>query len=166
MGGDAVAVYPAGGLTGKWLNERLQRDGVRTRPIHVAGETREDFTVSEEATSSQYRFVLAGAPIAERELEECLRIYSQAVSQSRFVVASGSLPPDAPFNLFARAARIAKDRGAKMIVDTSGPALAAALKEGVYLIKPNLHEFQDLLGHRAADDGMRCCCSWFVLAYQ
>lgn len=41
---------------------------------------------------------------------------------------------------------MAKDMGAKFILDTSGPPLQAALKEGVYLIKPNLHELSDL-GH-------------------
>jgi 6-phosphofructokinase 2 len=40
----------------------------------------------------------------------------------------------------------AKARGVKVIVDTSGPALAAVLEEGVFLIKPNLRELQDYVG--------------------
>jgi 6-phosphofructokinase 2 len=32
------------------------------------------------------------------------------------------------------------------MLDTTGPALKAALAEGVYLVKPNLHELSDLLG--------------------
>jgi 6-phosphofructokinase 2 len=42
--------------------------------------------------------------------------------------------------------------GAKMIMDTSGPPLKAALMEGVFLIKPNLREFQELTGISSADD--------------
>jgi 6-phosphofructokinase 2 len=38
-----------------------------------------------------------------------------------------------------------------MILDASGPPLAAAIEEGVYLIKPNLHELGDLVGSRLAD---------------
>lgn len=36
--------------------------------------------------------------------------------------------------------------GAKLAVDTSGPALAAAIQLGVDLIKPNEHELADALG--------------------
>ena len=33
-----------------------------------------------------------------------------------------------------------------MVLDTSGPALAAALAEGVYLVKPSLRELRELTG--------------------
>ena len=63
-----------------------------------------------------------------------------------FFVASGSLPAGVPDDFFARAAHAAKALGAKVVVDTSGPALAAALAEGVFLAKPNLRELQELAG--------------------
>jgi 6-phosphofructokinase 2 len=43
--------------------------------------------------------------------------------------------------------RQAKTFGAEMVLDTSGPALKAALAEGVTLIKPNLGEFTEFVGH-------------------
>jgi 6-phosphofructokinase 2 len=43
-------------------------------------------------------------------------------------------------------ARIGKERGAKVIIDVSGEALKKALAEGVYLIKPNIREFRELVG--------------------
>ena len=48
-------------------------------------------------------------------------------------------------------ARLAKQRGAKVVLDTSGPALAAAAAEGVDLIKPNLREMRELTGSEPAD---------------
>jgi 6-phosphofructokinase 2 len=56
------------------------------------------------------------------------------------------LPPGVPDDFFARAARIAREANARFVVDTSGPPLAEALREGIYLIKPNLREFQELTG--------------------
>jgi 6-phosphofructokinase 2 len=50
------------------------------------------------------------------------------------VVASGSLPAGVPDDFYARIARIAKQRGTRMILDTSGRALAAEIEEGVDLI--------------------------------
>jgi 6-phosphofructokinase 2 len=63
-----------------------------------------------------------------------------------FFVASGSMPAGVPERFLARVARAAEALGAKVVVDTSGPALAAALGEGVFLIKPNLRELQELVG--------------------
>jgi len=62
------------------------------------------------------------------------------------VVASGSLPPGAPPDFYAQVARIGKKKGTKTIVDVSGEALKAALEEGVFLIKPNVREFRELVG--------------------
>jgi 6-phosphofructokinase 2 len=63
-----------------------------------------------------------------------------------FVVASGSLPPGVPPDIYARLARIVKNKGAKLIVDTSGEALSRAGAEGLYLMKPNLGELAFLAG--------------------
>ena len=40
----------------------------------------------------------------------------------------------------------AKQKAAKLIVDTSGDALQQAVTEGVFLIKPNLAELSSLVG--------------------
>ena len=62
------------------------------------------------------------------------------------MVGSGSLPPGVPHDFYARAAAIAQSLGAKFCLDTSGPPLAAAMEQGVYLIKPNLSEMSELIG--------------------
>lgn len=69
-----------------------------------------------------------------------------------FLVASGSLPPGMPEDFYSTVARAAKQRGAKVLVDSAGPALRQALTEGVYLIKPNLREFCDVTGARGSDE--------------
>jgi 6-phosphofructokinase 2 len=152
LGGEAAAIYPAGGATGQLLHRLMDREEIPSLAIPASHETREDFTVFEEATKQQYRFVMPGAPLAEREWQQCLEMLGSAQPRPIFVVASGSLPPGVPENFYGRVARIAKEMGAKAIVDTSGPALAAALQQGVYLIKPNLREFQELTATKSTDD--------------
>ena len=46
--------------------------------------------------------------------------------------------------LYGRIARTTKQAGAKIIVDTSGSPLKAALEAGVYIVKPSLREFRQL----------------------
>ena len=77
-------------------------------------------------------------------MERLLTTLVETVQGASFVVASGSLPPNAPQDFYARVAQIAKSAGCKMVLDTAGPPLAAALKERVYLLKPNLQELREL----------------------
>jgi 6-phosphofructokinase 2 len=151
LGGDALAIYPAGGPNGQLLQRLMDHAGVPGQAVAISGDTREDFTVFEEASGRQFRFVLPGASLYEQEWNECLRVLVTSASQTEYVVASGSLPPGAPLDFYASVAEICRKLGAKCVLDASGPPLKAAVEQGVYLIKPNLREFQELTG-AASDD--------------
>lgn len=144
LGSRVAAIYPAGGSTGALLESLVEREGVRSVAIPIRQETREDFTVLERKTGNQFRFVLPGSPLAEPEWQACLDALKAVQELPAFVVGSGSLPPGVPEDFYRHATRIAKAAGAKMVVDTSGKALAAALQDGVFLVKPNLRELQEL----------------------
>jgi 6-phosphofructokinase 2 len=152
LGSSVAAIYPAGGAIGKLLQRLVEREGIDsvTTPSHV--ETRENFTAYEEETGEQYRFVLPGSTLHRAEWEACLDKLASLPDKPKIVVASGSIPPGVPDDFFARVARHAKALGAKMVLDTSGAALKAALREGVTLIKPNLVELSDFVGHPLARD--------------
>jgi len=151
LGGDVSAIYSVGGVTGDLLRTLLDKAGVASRTFAIAEETREDFFVSETSTGQPYRFILPGPELSDGEWQECLRLLSGLEPFPRFVVASGSLPGGVPDDFYARVARIARQRGAMMILDTSGRALAAAVAEGVDLIKPSLREMRELAGCEPSD---------------
>jgi len=151
LGGDARAVYPVGGAIGKLLRQLLDSEGVASHTWTIAAETRENFFVDEIATGKQYRFILPGPRLGEREWQECLRLVAEIEPFPKDLVASGSLPDGVPHDFYARLARIARLRGAKFVLDTSGPALAAAVAEGVDLVKPNLREMRELCGSEPSD---------------
>ncbi len=159
FGGDVEAIFPAGGFTGQLLRRLIVAEGVANRIIDAEAETREDFYISESSTEAQYRFILPGQPLRESEWRACLAALAASDPAPQFVVASGSLPPGAPDDFYARAAAIARDLGAKFLLDTSGPPLAAALEHGLYLIKPNLHEMSELVSAELATQD-----DWLVMA--
>lgn len=146
LGGDVSAIYLAGGAMGVLLRRLLDAEGIASRALPIAGETREDFFVNETSTGQQYRFILPGPLLGEDEWKACLTAVATLQPFPRFLVASGSLPDGVPADFYAQLARIAKRHGALMILDTSGPALAAAVAEGIDLIKPNLREMRELTG--------------------
>lgn len=146
LGGHSSAIYPAGGAAGHWLTQHFERVGLPARALSIAQDTRENFTVQALDTGAEYRFVLPGPTLTEGEWQACLDAVNTWPDPLALVVASGSLPPGAPADFYARLAHAARQRGVRLVLDSSGPALAAALQAGVYLVKPNLRELRELTG--------------------
>ena len=146
LGGSATALFLAGGYPGDSLASLLEQEGISTLRVATAQPTRENFIVVDTATNQQYRFDMEGGPVLEAEWQALLDAVQQAQGLS-YVVGSGSLPPGAPLDFYARLAGIAQARGVRYVLDTSGEALKAAVAAGgAYLIKPNLAELSALVG--------------------
>jgi 6-phosphofructokinase 2 len=89
---------------------------------------------------------MPGPHLSEAEWMACLAYLEGLPEFPDLLVASGSLPPGAPVDFYARVARLCRQRSSKLVLDASGPALTAALAEGVFLFKPNLKELAELAG--------------------
>lgn len=155
LGAEALAIYPAGGFTGRLLQQLVDREEVRSLVVPSAGETREDFTVLDAASGEQYRFVLPGPHLHGVEWMACLRALADLTVKPDIVCVSGSLPPGAPDDFYARVAEIVCSWGVRLTLDGSGAALKAALEERLFLIKPNLRELSELTGQALEDDPSR-----------
>ena len=150
LGANATAVFPAGGYSGKFLTYLMEQENLPFMPVETSTHTRENFIAVDEESGHQYRFGMPGNPIAELEWKALLHEVEK--SDAEFIVASGSLLPGMPLDIVGQLAHIAKLKGAKLIIDTSGEALRKALDEGVYLLKPNLGELSSLVGEDEVTD--------------
>ena len=63
-----------------------------------------------------------------------------------YFVLAGSLPPGVEPTIYAQMAAMLRMRGKRVVLDTSGEPLRYALDSKPFLIKPNLHELEMLLG--------------------
>ncbi|MEJ7930125.1 1-phosphofructokinase family hexose kinase [Ramlibacter sp. AN1015] len=151
LGAEATALYPAGGVTGELLRRLLDSEGVPSESVPVAGDTRESFSVHDDASGLDWRFVLPGPTLGEAEWRECLARTALACRGAALLVASGSLPPGVPDDFYGRVAEQAARDGVPLVLDTSGKALAAALEAGVHLVKPSLRELRELSGGALLD---------------
>jgi 6-phosphofructokinase 2 len=145
LGGEALAIFPAGGAAGEMIRYLLDKEGVAYQAVAIAGFTRESLAVEERRSGKQYRFILPGPEIGPADQERCLDALSAAAPQADYIVASGSLPLGVPDDFYARVAALAKSLGKRLVLDTSGAALKQA-GHGIYLLKPSLRELQDLTG--------------------
>lgn len=151
LGGDVEALFLAGGEMGQLLDRLLQEEGIHRHLVAIAGHTRISYTVRELSSGLEYRFVSKGPRVSGEELHACCELLMD--HEAEYVVASGSLPVGAPDDIYARMADIARKRGARFILDSSGPGLAATLAQSsVFLVKPNLEELAALSGRQLDPD--------------
>jgi len=145
LGASAFAVFPAGGPTGDMVADLLVAEHVPFHRIGIVDCTRESLTVDEDASGQQYRFVLPGPRLTFAERARCLDELRLAANFARFVVVSGSLPPDLSADFYRQVAEICRDIGAQLILDTSGIGLRH-ITSGVFLLKPSLRELNECVG--------------------
>jgi 6-phosphofructokinase 2 len=147
VGGSTVAVFAGDNVTGARIEDMLRRDGVPCLRVPTESPTRENVSMWVEEPRENYHFVMPAPPVTEREARACLDLLvSSDESTDACLVASGALPPGVDEEFYARLARAAARRGARVVLDTHGSALRAALEQPLYMIKPNLQEFYELLG--------------------
>jgi 6-phosphofructokinase 2 len=151
LGANCVALYLAGGVTGERHHKLMSAEKVRCHVMPIAEETRESFSVHETSSGNDFRFVLPGPNVSAAEYEACFAYVAQHLPK-QFLVISGGLAPGVPSDFYARLAVLAKQHGVRVVLDASGPALAEALKAGVYLFKPSLRELRDLTGQDLPDE--------------
>ncbi|MBT9485378.1 1-phosphofructokinase family hexose kinase [Sediminibacterium sp.] len=150
LGVASEAIILSGGYTGKTLEALLSKEQVAFTAIETEGDTRENFVVFDEDKKLQYRFGMPGERVSDQELGLLMQAIGNCAHVD-YVVVSGSLPPGTSTVVFHEIANIAQQLNAKLIVDTSGDGLKAAVKEGLYLIKPNLRELASLVGKEWID---------------
>ena len=147
LGEVVEVIYLAGGATGALLDELLDQHGLERARITIQDHTRQSLAVFERSTGQEFRFVPEGPLVSEAEwraaYEHCAGL------DHGWLVASGSLPRGVPVDFYARLASAVAGRDMKLVVDSSGPALTAAIEHGgLYLVKPSLGEFEALVGRK------------------
>jgi 1-phosphofructokinase family hexose kinase len=143
--------FVAGG-TGEALRRGLAASGYDCAFLEVAGETRQNLTLLDEATGLYTKINEPGAAVTEADVA-ALEAQAVALAGPGDVWAfCGSLPPGAPVDLYARLIASVQARDGRAFLDTSGPALAAGLRAAPYAAKPNSEEAAEALGVAVTDD--------------
>lgn len=155
LGGQSLLLHLSGGRNGQALQDILRAEQLNEQGLPVANETRESFTVLEEATTHQYRFTIPGPEVRQEEWQWVLAELAALDPVPDYLVASGSLPLGVPDDYYLRVAATLAGKPTRVIVDTSGAALRSLTDDRhapIYLIKPNLRELGELVGQKLQHD--------------
>ena len=125
LGGPVTALAGLGGPAGDRITRLLEAEGVRVRRLDVPGDTRESLAITDSSDGQQFRFVLPGPEWEDTTVQSALDAIVEAAPAGGWMVLSGSQPPGVPADFPQRLTRALAGQRTRLVIDTSGDALAA-----------------------------------------
>ncbi|MFE6836796.1 1-phosphofructokinase [Streptomyces sp. NPDC057705] len=144
-GGRTTAVVPLGGAAGILLAELLGAHGVDVTAVSIAGQTRSNIAVA-EPDGTLTKVNAPGPELSPEEAGLLLETVAAGAADAVWVACCGSLPRGLGPGWYADLVTRARAAGARTALDTSGPALAAALTARPEVVKPNASELATAVG--------------------
>lgn len=144
-GEDVQATGFVGGFNGSYVESMLEKQGIASKFVHVAGETRSCINILDEDGGST-EFLEPGEPVTEQEIQKFVETYDGLARDSDVITISGSVPQGVDVSFYKKLIEKAKNSGKKIVLDTSGKLLKESIKACPTMIKPNTDEIEDLLG--------------------
>lgn len=127
--------------------------GIAHRFAPVPGTTRTGVKIVDDEAASTTDLNYPGFGVDAGQVAALEAVVAEVAQAGAWLVLSGSLPPGAPPDLYARLGASAREKGMRVAVDTSGPALAEAVAWAPDLVKPNRRELEELTGRELPDSG-------------
>ncbi|MEV0988159.1 1-phosphofructokinase [Streptomyces sp. NPDC049949] len=147
-----TAVLPLGGTPGALIAELLGLQGVDVTAVTIAGQTRSNIALVER-DGTLTKINAPGPELSAEESALLLETVRTATGRPEWIAACGSLPRGLPPEWYADLVARARESGARVALDTSGPALTAALPARPDLVKPNATELAQAVGRPLATLG-------------
>lgn len=122
--------------------------GIADRFVRLPGETRVNVKIADLAAADTTDLNLPGLTADADALDRVRRTLRELVLPGTPVLLAGSLPDGLPAGSYATLTADLRAQGARVVLDSSGPPLAAALAapDLPFCIKPNRHELEAWAG--------------------
>jgi 1-phosphofructokinase family hexose kinase len=145
LGGTPTVVGFLAAAGRAYLRELYAAERIPLTGVEVGGAVRSCTTVIED----DGRVTLLNEPGPRVTDEDWQQLLRPAAVPTGWVIGTGSLPPGAPVDGYARLVAQVHGSGGRCAVDAGGPALRAAAEAGADLVCPNLSEAQSVLSDAA-----------------
>jgi len=152
LGVPVVATGLAGGQAGLRIIERLTGEAILNDFVRIEAESRTTTAVVDPTTSSYTEINEWGPQVKLEELETLREKIAYLTQGADFVVLAGSLPRDVADDFYAEAIHDLTRRHVPVILDTDGEPLRIGIGAEPFLVAPNQHEAESLVGQEFHDD--------------
>ncbi|GAA1986789.1 1-phosphofructokinase [Kitasatospora viridis] len=149
-----TAVLPLGGPAGRLLADLLGRQGITVAAVEIAGDTRINVSIAEQG-GRLTKINAQGPELGPAESAALLRLVRTDFTTAGvdWLACCGSLPRGVAPEWYAELVAQVHSGGARIALDTSGPALLAALTARPDVVKPNREELAEAVGRPLATVG-------------
>ncbi|MGA5704577.1 1-phosphofructokinase [Peterkaempfera bronchialis] len=144
LGRPVLALVPLGGATGAAVEDDLRHSGIPYARVPISGETRRTIAVAD--TTDTTLLNEPGPTLHPAEWAALRTRLTDLLPGAQALILAGSLPPGTPDDAYADLIRLAHAHAVPVVLDTSGPALTAALPSRPTAVKPNAAELRAATG--------------------
>ncbi len=152
LGSSVTSVALLGGYTGEKIVQRLDNVNLKQDNVYTNKETRTNTKIVDKSTTICTELNENTTEFDFNDLKCIDNKIADVTNNAKYITFSGSVPKGFKSDVYAKYIKVAKDKGIKTIVDTSGDALVYAIKEMPWLIKPNIDELSQYFNEKLQDE--------------
>ena len=123
----------------------FKKENIHNHFVETAGENRVNIKIVDMTNDVVSELNFPGITPTTLDLDHLLDTLRQLAATHKWFVLSGSLPPTVPTDIYAQLITMLHEYDCKVILDTSGAALAAGIAARPFAVKPNLPELSQLM---------------------
>ncbi len=136
------------GTNGRYIEEKLAGEGVRTNFCFTEGETRINAKVADVHNNTYTDINDCGPSISEDDVRSLLKKIAEIAKESDVVHMGGSFHPDIAPDIYKQFIEVVHANGAKTVLDAGGDALRHGILAKPDTIKPNKLELELMIGRK------------------
>lgn len=146
LGDDVLATGLLGGEVGNFILTTLENLRISHSFINIQESTRNCINIISNLDSTE--ILEKGPNISKNEWSNFKLHYEDIAKKYEYIVISGSLPSGLEDESYLELLAIGEKYNCKIFLDTSGNTLKKSIAGKPYFIKPNLEEFENLIGKK------------------
>ncbi|ASJ21191.1 1-phosphofructokinase [Brachyspira hampsonii] len=145
FGIESSALGFCGGFTGDYIKADLNKYGIKDNFISLAEDTRINVKIKTEKKETE---IMGKSPkILQENIDQMLNIIDNNIQDNDILVLSGSVPSSVKEDIYKDIIQKTKSKNnVKVILDSRENAFKIAVKENVFLTKPNRKELSEYFG--------------------
>lgn len=159
LGGDSFATGFMYENEGSLFASNLDKEGVKNTFVWNKGHVRTNYKIVDNR-SMLTEINDRGEEVSFENQKRLLSLVETLSKNSSVVIMSGSLPLGISDDYYAKLSEVV-DKKAKIILDAEGEKLIKTLEHGVYMVKPNLRELEQIANCSLSsrNDMLKACYS-------
>lgn len=144
---DTAASGYLGGHLGDFIRTEIKKMNITDAFVSVADATRNCIAIIHNG-GKQTEVLESGPTISESEAAAFITAFKEHIKDVDIITISGSLPKGLSADFYVELLKIAAAHEKSVLLDANGNIMKAVLADAFkpFLIKPNEHEFADLIG--------------------